>query len=163
MYIRWTKQGVRGKCWAPSQSLLKPLLWDEFTLWLWVLRSVRPVVRTLNSEVALFFLRFLVVSFLIRRKPIWKFLLKRRESGRGGGGRDYRGETSVKCWENIFNILDEIKEKSTSANWNGENHQKNFKIFSHEYEKEKQPQLWNSGNWISFTLILHKNLWWPIW
>jgi hypothetical protein len=34
----------------------------------------------------------------------------------GGGGRDYRGETPVKCWENIFNNLDEIKEKSTSAN-----------------------------------------------
>ncbi len=30
----------------------------------------KPVVHTVNGEVALFFLRFLVVSFLLRKKPI---------------------------------------------------------------------------------------------
>jgi hypothetical protein len=34
----------------------------------------------------------------------------------GGGGEDHRGETPVKCWENILNNLDEIKEKSTAQN-----------------------------------------------
>ncbi len=51
----------------------------------------------------------------------------------GGGGRDYREEPPAKCWENIFNNLDEIKEKST-----GEKHQKNFKnIFKRIGDGEK--------------------------
>jgi hypothetical protein len=45
-----------------------------------------------NYEVALFFLRFLVVSFLLRRKPIGKFLLKRRESGRREEGETIEGK-----------------------------------------------------------------------
>jgi hypothetical protein len=74
-----------------------------------------------------------------------------------GGGRDYRGETPVKCWENIFNNLDEVKEKLTSANRNRENHQKNFNIFSHEHEKEKRVvKLWELNKFYPLPLSCTK-------
>ncbi len=33
-----------SSCWAPSQSLLKPLLWGEIALWLWVLAMGKTTI-----------------------------------------------------------------------------------------------------------------------